>query len=258
MTRVAQMDAKVTKLKPATRTTKSGGRSVAKAATAPVAPKPSLRQEAYERLRDAILRLELKPGRVTSDSELSRMLGMSRTPVREALTLLERDLLVTRIPHQGVLIRELSMDDIVHILQMREAMDGMAAKLAVDKIDSKLLAELEAEFEAMRGLSSEESSTKHMVLSRRLHTAILEAAANPFLSNTSNALSNSFERTRNYNWRIWNASKNFERIAERRYREHLEIIAALKARDAKRAEKAARAHIVSGLDDMLKSMIGGR
>ena len=105
MTRVAQMDAKVTKLKPATRTTKSGGRSVAKAATAPVAPKPSLRQEAYERLRDAILRLELKPGRVTSDSELSRMLGMSRTPVREALTLLEGDLLVTRIPHQGVLIR---------------------------------------------------------------------------------------------------------------------------------------------------------
>jgi DNA-binding GntR family transcriptional regulator len=221
-------------------------------------PRRSLRQEAYELLGDAIQRLELKPGRVTSDSELSRMLGMSRTPVREALTLLERDLLVKRMPNQGVLIRDLSMGDVVHILHMREAIDGMAARLAVDKFDPALLAEIEGEFEAMRGLSADQATTVHKALSRRLHTSILEAAGNPFLESTSRTLSSSFERTRNYNWRIWDASKNSERIAERRYSEHLEIISALKARDPRRAEKAARAHIVSALEDMLRAMIGGR
>ena len=179
--------------------------------------KPSLRQHAYELLREAILQLELKPGRVTSDSELSRLLGMSRTPVREALTLLERDHLVKRIPNQGVLIRELSMDDIVHILQMREAMDGMAARLAVDKIDPKTLLAIESDFKAMRELSTEAAAAVHVTLSRRLHSAILDAAANPFLTATSGELRSAFERTRNYNWRIWNASKNSARIAERRF-----------------------------------------
>jgi GntR family transcriptional regulator, rspAB operon transcriptional repressor len=220
--------------------------------------RPSLRQQAYESLRDAILRLDLKPGSVTTDSELSRKLNMSRTPVREAVTLLERDHLVTRIPNQGVLIRELSMNDIVHVLQMREAMDGLAARLAAASIDLAALAALEGEFKAMHELSTTAASKVHASLSRRLHNMILETAGNPFLTVTSRELGSLFDRTRNYNWHVWGTSKNAERIAQRRYGEHIEIIAALKARDPRRAEKAARAHIVSALDDVLKSMIGGR
>lgn len=252
------MVAKITKLEPGRLPPKGGKRPTPTVLDAPGKVKHSLSQEAYERLKDAIVRLELKPGDVTTDSELSRVLGMSRTPVREAVTLLERERLVQRMPNQGgVLIRELSMDDIVHILHMREAMDGLAARLAVDKIDPKLLAGIESDFKAMHELSHQETANTHIVLSHRLHGMILEAAANPFLAATSKELSGLFERMRNYNWRIWNASKNSVRIAERRYREHLEIIAALKARDPRRAEKAARAHIHSALDDMLKSMMSG-
>lgn len=251
------MVAKVTKLQTGQLRPRHSKRAIS-ASDDSAPPTPSLRQQAYELLKGAILRLELKPGSVTTDSELSRKLSMSRTPVREAVTLLERDHLVTRIPNQGVLIRELSMDDIVHILQMREAMDGLAARLAVASIDIAALVGIENEFKAMKELSTAAASKVHASLSQRLHSMILDAAGNPFLTVTSRELSSLFDRTRNYNWHIWGASKNAERIAQRRYSEHMEIIAAIKARDARRAEKAARAHIVSGLDDVLRSMIGGR
>jgi DNA-binding GntR family transcriptional regulator len=253
------MVAKITKLERDRPRPKDGKGPASPVVVAPGKANHSLSRQAYELLKEAILRLELKPGDMSTDSALSRMLGMSRTPVREALTLLEREHLVRRLPNQGgVLIRELSMDDIVHILHMREALDGLAAKLAADKIDPKLLAEIESDFKAMHELSGEEAANTHRMLSHRLHSAILEAAANPFLSATSEELSGSFERMRNYNWRVWNASKNSVRINERRYREHLQIIDALKARDPRRAEKAARAHIVSGLEDMLMSKMSGR
>jgi GntR family transcriptional regulator, rspAB operon transcriptional repressor len=215
--------------------------------------RPSLRQAAYEKLKDAIQRLQLEPGKVTSDSELARLLGMSRTPVREALTLLERDLLVTRIPNQGVLIRSLTIDEVVHIMQMREALDGMAARLAADRIGEDLLSALESDFEGMMKASMS-SSDLHSALSKRLHTEILKAAGNPFLQSASEVLTSSFDRTRQHSWRIWNSARDAQKIALRRYREHMEIIAALKARDPRRAEKAARAHVVSGLSDILKSV----
>ena len=219
--------------------------------------RPSLRQEAYDKLKGAIQRLELEPGTITSDSELSRMLGMSRTPVREALALLERDLLVTRHPNQGVLVRSLTIDEVIHLMQMREAMDGMAARLAADRIGLPLLADLENKFEEMMR-TLQHCSEQHSALSRRLHTSVLEAAGNPFLQQASEMLTSSFDRTRQHSWRIWNSAKDAQKIGVRRYREHMEILAALKARDPRRAEKAARAHVVSGLRDILKVVTGTR
>lgn len=252
------MVAKITKLERDRPRPKDGKGPTSRVIDVPGAEKHSLSRQAYDLLKDAILRLELKPGDVSTDSELSRKLGMSRTPVREALARLEREYLVRRMPNQGgVLIRDLSMDDIVHNLQMREALDGLAAKLAADKIDFQLIEEIESAFVAMNELSAEDAAETHRLLSHKLHNAILDAAANPFLSETSKELSGAFERMRNYHWRVWGSSKNPARLTERRYREHLEIIAALKARDPRRAEKAARAHIVAAMNDMLKSTMRG-
>lgn len=219
----------------------------------PDSGRPSLREEAYKALKEAIQKLTLEPGRITSDSELARLLGMSRTPVREALTLLERDLLVTRIPGHGVLIRSLTVDELVHVMQMREALDGMAARLAAGKFEQSRLILLEQDFEKMAA-ASRHSSEDHSALSTRLHTEILRAAGNPFLESASSVLMASFERTRQHSWRLWNATRNAQEIAARRYQEHMEIIAALKARDPRRAEKAARAHVVTGLKDVLKAV----
>jgi DNA-binding GntR family transcriptional regulator len=212
-----------------------------------------MREEAYDRLKDAIQRLELEPGSVMSDSELARRLGMSRTPVREALALLEKDLLVARVPNRGVVIRSLTIDEVIHVMQMREALDGMAARLAAAHISLEVLDDLKRDFEEMMRTSAT-SSDQHSALSKRLHIEIMRAAGNPFLESASNSLMSSFERTRQHSWRIWNAARDSERIAKRRYDEHMEIIEALRQRDPRRAEKAARKHVMTGLQDILKAM----
>lgn len=217
------------------------------------ANRQSMREEAYERLKDAIQRLELEPGSVMSDSELARRLGMSRTPVREALALLEKDLLVARVPNRGVVIRSLTIDEVIHVMQMREALDGMAARLAAAHISLEVLDELKRDFEDMMHTSGY-SSEQHSALSKRLHIAITQAAGNPFLESASDTLMSSFERTRQHSWRVWNSARDAERMAKRRYDEHLEIIDALRQRDARRAERAARKHVMTGLQDVLKAM----
>src|SRR5689334_5443352 len=205
---------------------------------------------AYEALKQQIQNLELEPGRITSDSELARRLGMSRTPVREALALLERDFLVTRIPNQGVLIRELSTDEFVHLLNMREALDGMAARLAVRRMEGETLDRLEAAFRDAKGRGGLQAKV-HAALSRELHSAIIAATGNPFLESASSTLIGAFERSRQHGWRTWSSSGDAEAIAARRYDEHLSIIAAVRSRDPDAAERAARTHVANALRDTL-------
>jgi DNA-binding GntR family transcriptional regulator len=90
-----------------------------------------VRQDAYERLKKAIVTQEYRPGAIVSISELARDLRISRTPIREALNALERDFLVQVVDMRGVLIRPLSVDEIVQLNQMREVIDGLAARLYV-------------------------------------------------------------------------------------------------------------------------------
>jgi DNA-binding GntR family transcriptional regulator len=211
----------------------------------------SLRLIAYEALRQQIQNLELEPGRITSDSELARRLGMSRTPVREALALLERDFLVTRIPNQGVLIRELSTDEIVHLLNMREALDGMAARLAIRHMEEQALDRLKAAFEEARSGAGGIQPPRHAALSRELHSSIIAATGNPFLESASSTLIGAFERSRQHGWRTWSRSADAEAISARRYAEHLAIIAAIRSRDPDAAEAAARSHVSNALRDTL-------
>lgn len=244
-------------VKQASRIHMVSSQSVQGTADAPISTpnlgRQPMRDEAYSRLKDAIQRLVLEPGSVMSDSDLARRLGMSRTPVREALALLEKDLLVTRVPNRGVVIRSLTIDEVIQVMQMREALDGMAARLAATRIPLEALDELKRDFEEMMrapGYLSE----KHSELSKRLHAAIMYAAGNSFLESASDMLNSSFERTRQHSWRVWNSARDAGRMAKRRYDEHMTIIDALRRRDSQRAEKAARKHVVTGLKDVLKAM----
>ncbi|MBW4092491.1 MAG: GntR family transcriptional regulator [Proteobacteria bacterium] len=215
----------------------------------------SLRVIAYETLKQQIQTLELEPGTVASDVELASRLGMSRTPVREAITLLERDFLVTRDPNRGVLIRKLSTDEIMHILNMREALDGMAARLASKQMDAAHLDALQAEFETARQRTGGLQPQHHAELSRQLHSAIVSATGNPFLGSTLQTLMGAFEQSRQYSWRTWNHSRQAATISERRYEEHLAIIAAIRSRNPDAAEAAARSHVVNALRDTLNLLM---
>jgi DNA-binding GntR family transcriptional regulator len=162
---------------------------------------------------------------------------------------------VTRIPNQGVLIRELSTDEIVHILNMREALDGMAARLAVARMEERELDRLQAAFEEAGSRKGGLQPQRHAALSRELHSVIIASTGNPFLESASATLRGAFERSRQHGWRTWSRATDAESISERRYAEHLAIIAAIRSRDPDAAETAARAHVSNALRDTLALLL---
>ena len=216
-------------------------------------PKPgqSLTSFAYEELRKLISDLALEPGVVTSDSALARRLNISRTPIREAVGLLERDQLVSRIPNQGVLIRPVSANEFLHLAQMREMIDGLAARLAATRIEEATLDILESDFLKLAKRQKKMDLAVHSELSRKLHGAIVAASGNPYLQDTWSRLTILFDRARKISWRYWGDSSDQPAIEERRYKEHLEIIAALRKHDPDLAEEAARSHLSNSARDSL-------
>ena len=107
----------------------------------------SLTVKAYEALRDAILRNELGPGTLLSENSLAEQLHVSRTPVRAALKRLQEEGFVRIMPRRGVLVRNISAEDIVELYQMREALECYAMEFVPQYGDPDELAQLTAGLE---------------------------------------------------------------------------------------------------------------
>lgn len=109
-----------------------------------------LRDVVFNTLRDAILTGQLVPGERLMENQLADKLGVSRTPVREALRMLELENLVELVPRKGAQVLDMSEKDIVNILEVRSALEGLATSLACKKMtkeDLQQLKALEADFE---------------------------------------------------------------------------------------------------------------
>ena len=110
-----------------------------------------LREVVFNNLRDAILKGQLKPGERLLENHLADKLGVSRTPVREALRMLEQENLVELIPRRGAQVLDISAEDIKNILEIRSALEVVSIRHACQKMDNDSLKELKkhnAEFEA--------------------------------------------------------------------------------------------------------------
>src|SRR5579872_470104 len=97
----------------------------------------------HDRLRDAILRGEIAPGAATSQAALTKQLGVTRTPLREALRLLEREGLVLSQPNRRVRVADFSIEDLESLYAMRVSLEAVAARLTVPTLRSEDFAELE-------------------------------------------------------------------------------------------------------------------
>jgi DNA-binding GntR family transcriptional regulator len=108
----------------------------------------SLREQVYEYLRDAINRGDLHPGSFLDQGRLSESLGISKTPLRDALIQLETEGFVSILPRRGVVVNELTLDDIRHIYEIVGALEGVALVSVADRLG-------DAELERMRALNEE-------------------------------------------------------------------------------------------------------
>lgn len=189
-------------------------------------------QDAYGRLLSEIRTGRLKPGDRLTETDLAARLGISRTPVREAIRLLETDGLVTHTPRVGATVRALDYAEVTELYEMRAVLEGTAARFAARAAYDSETAELDA-------INSEMASASPDVLyhlNTRFHAVLLNAARNRFLVRAVQSIQKSL---------LILGPSTMEETgrAKQAMQEHGAIIAALRAHDGAAAEATMRAHI---------------
>lgn len=195
-----------------------------------------LRDVVFKKLRRAILTGELKPGERLMELHLAEKLGVSRTPIREAIRKLELDGLVIMIPRKGAVVAEITEKNLKDVLEVRRALDVLSTELACERITEEEKAALKKaceEFEeAVKGGSLREIAQKDVAL----HNIIVEATGNIRLEQMVNNLSEQMFRYR-YEY-IKDTSRH-----EALLKEHQGIYESIISCDKKRAAELAKIHI---------------
>ncbi|HWK65305.1 MAG TPA: GntR family transcriptional regulator [Rhizobiaceae bacterium] len=187
----------------------------------------------YRRLLEEIRDARLLPGMRLREVEIAERLGLSRTPVREAIRLLEADGLVVHQPRQGATVRVLDYPEVMELYEMRVVLEGTAARLAAraaNEAELCQLHELNSEFAAAG------DNQQAARLNRQFHAMLLEAARNRFLLRSMRGL----QKTMLILGPTTLLEADRTAIAAR---EHQTVLDALIARDGQAAESAMRAHM---------------
>ncbi|HOO28024.1 MAG TPA: GntR family transcriptional regulator [Lachnospiraceae bacterium] len=195
-----------------------------------------LRDVVFNTLRQGILTGELKPGERLMEIHLANRLGVSRTPIREAIRMLELEGLVTMIPRRGAEVARISKQDLRDVLELRRALDSLAIRLACERItDEEKIALKEAALEFERSTKTKDA-TMIAQADVHFHDIILRASKNNRLIQTVNHLA---ERVYRYRLEYIKDAKNHRRLIE----EHAEILQCVGQGDAEAAQTASEAHI---------------
>lgn len=213
-------------------------------------PVTTIKGRAYEHIRRSILDSTIAVGTALSEYKLAEEIGVSRTPVREALKRLEQEGLVRSVARRGTFVADLTVRDIVEIYQVRIQLEGLAARAAAERMDparvDELIAELDkAEKQLRQGRL--ESAREH---DRRLHKNIIESTSNGRLAQILATLEDQVHRIRQ------RAMSHTPRVPTS-LAEHRAVLQAIKERDGPAAEKAMRDHLQAARDNAIQMALAG-
>lgn len=212
---------------------------------------------AYTALKEKITSGQLVPGAVVSEASLAKELGLSRTPIGEALRRLSHEGLVDQIPRYGTVVRELSATELRELFEIREALEGVAASRAAERIDPATIEDLgllcdtiDAELAAAvaKGLEylEEESLRRFLAADRAFHMLIIASANNRKMSELveqTRSVSSMFAASRGVH--------SIDRVADAN-RRHRQICDALTKRDSEAASRLVVAHIRTSCEQSLR------
>ncbi|HEY4889831.1 MAG TPA: GntR family transcriptional regulator [Candidatus Dormibacteraeota bacterium] len=203
-------------------------------------------EEAYLRIRERIVCLDMRPGSVVSEGRLREELKIGRTPIREALQRLARENLVRSIPHRGTFVTEVNITDLARITEVRVVLESHAARLAADRLSAGDRESLTTLLEILEdGPSLDQREL--MRLDQLIHRQIYTAARNPFLAST-------LERYFNLSLRLWYLVLDREVGLREAIKEHIELLQAILAGDQDRAEESMRRH-VTGFEREIRKVL---
>ncbi len=205
-------------------------------------------EKAYEDLKQAILSNALKPGTPLSENQLASSLGISRTPVRAVFQKLERDGLVEIIPYKGAFVSRITATDVIEIYQMREALEGLATRLAAERASADSLARIWEQYQTLANSKTTQTLETLDEAGWALHDFVIQAANNRRLLNSVKTLWNQIIRIRSFAYAEGEDADRF-------FKEHLQIIEALNERDGVRASQTMKDHLLSAQEIVLKNLL---
>ncbi len=226
----------------------------------PDSPRLTQKERAYGYLRERFETGSLRPGDRVSDLALTRAIGVSRTPIREALNQLASEGLIEFIPHRGAFVRQPDLREIEEFYELRELLEGHAASRLAAAPDPVALAELGSRVDEMAAMVAEltseedslsaEATRRQRRLDLEFHRILLEACGNRRLRRIveeSRILARPFEAMEP---RMWPASLRSA------HREHAAILQAIRDGDSQAAHHAMTAHIHSSLGNIRRALSG--
>jgi DNA-binding GntR family transcriptional regulator len=192
-------------------------------------------------IRAAILDGRLEPGRRLKEEELARELGISRTPVREALLVLLTEGLLDSAPNRGAAVRSYAAEDLDDLYQLRAVLEGFAARRAAARVSADAVARLADSCERFEELRADEDVTELVRENVLFHEIILEAAGSARLTQLVRGVVQLPLVYRSFYW----YSPGQKLISEHYHRQ---LTSALAAHDAERAEIVMKEHVLEARD----------
>lgn len=206
-----------------------------------------LRDVVFQTLRTAILKGDLKPGERLMELQLASKLGVSRTPIREAIRMLEQEGLARTIPRKGAEVAGMTEKDMEDVLQIRCVLEELAAKLSCQNITDEEMRELKIAMVAFEEKTREGNVVELAKADVTFHDIIYRAADNPKLLVLLNNL-----REQMYRYRT--EYMKDDRIHPVLIREHKEMVKALESRDQELVAREVRQHL-KNQEEVMKKII---
>lgn len=206
-----------------------------------------LSQQVYTQLREAILSSELPPGFKLSHQALARRLGVSSTPLREALNHLSQEGYVQHVQNRGYFVSDFTRREVEDLLEIREALEVHALGRVLERWNEGVLRALRTRQDAYRKAVAKNSDSDRLRCDREFHLALAKVSGNRTLTEM---LGQVFDRM-NLKRRVQGLSPERGQPA---LAEHEALLAALEARDAVRARAALRRHLNKNKENFLRRM----
>lgn len=213
---------------------------------APTEPPILLQEHAYISLRDAIIKGELKPGERVYESALAERLGISRSPVREAVRRLQHDGLFDVRPRRGIYVTPISLEEFEDVYRIRASLEAVAARFAAERRTEQELKHMEL---ALEKTPSADTADQLQVVehAQAFHALILEAARSPRLSSL---LAQIHFRVSQFRTLSLRGPGRRVRAAQ----EHAHLFEAIREGDPDKAEAEMRLHIESASSALLEQI----
>ncbi len=209
-----------------------------------------LREQIVGAIRDAILQGKFKAGEKIPEEKLAEELGVSRTPIREAIRILEQRGLLEARPKNGTYVASLNWDEIQDSLRVRMALEEFAVRQAIQRLSpqawNSLCEKLQRLLEGMRAAVARSDPVAATDQDIEWHTLLIDAAQNRYLSRTW--------RVTGLPYLVWSPERELYPFTLEKWavfqRRHEDLLAALRGRDPDQCAEAVRAHILGKLSDL--------